>query len=233
MPPSRCILLVTGLEREARIIGGDGAEVIVGGGCGIRLAQDVERVVAGSARVILSMGIAGGLRPGLASGAVVIASAVVADDARIPTTAEWCDNLRRAIPGAVTADIVGVDRVIAESSAKRQLRDTTGAAAVDMESHIVARIAARGGIPFAALRVVADPVERSLPPAAQAALTPDGRVNFPAVMRSVLTAPGQIPALVRTALDAERAFGALSRCRRLIGSGFCLPDLHELSLDMA
>ncbi len=35
--------------------------------------------------------------------------------------------------------------------------------AVDMESHVAARVAARHGLPFAALRVISDPASRSLP----------------------------------------------------------------------
>jgi hopanoid-associated phosphorylase len=232
MPLPHRVLLVTGLKREARIVGGHGVQVIVGGGCSIRLAQDLERAAAAGAGAFLSMGIAGGLLPGLRPGAIIIASAVVANEARIRTTSSWSDNLNRAIPESVMGDIAGVDRMTAEISDKISLRRMTGAASVDMESHVVARIADRYAIPFAAIRIISDPAERGLPPAAQAGLAPDGRVNIMGVIHALMVAPGQIPALVQTALNARTAFGTLSRCRRLLGSGFCLPDISKLPFDM-
>jgi hopanoid-associated phosphorylase len=226
------VLLVTGLKREAQILGGDGTQVIVGGGCSARLAQDLERAAADGAVAFLSMGIAGGLLPGLPSGAIIVASAVVANEARIQTTIDWSDHLNRAIRGSILGDIAGVDRIIAEISDKAALHQLTRAVAVDMESHIVAQIAGRYAIPFAAIRVISDPAQRALPPAAQAGLASDGRVNMTGVIYAVLAAPGQMPALVQTAADAQKAFRGLTRCRRLIGSGFCLPNLGEFPLDM-
>ena len=78
--------------------------------------------------------------------------------------------------------------------------------AVDMESHVAARVARRHRLPFAAARVVSDPAHRTLPPAARVAMKPDGRVDLPAVMRSLLAHPAQLPALIRTGRDAERGF---------------------------
>jgi len=40
---------------------------------------------------------------------------------------------------------------------------STGAIAVDMESHVVAAVGAAHGLPVAAMRVVTDPAERTLP----------------------------------------------------------------------
>lgn len=232
MPLPHGVLLVTGLKREARILGGNGAQVVVGGGCSTRLAQDLEQAVAKGVGAFLSMGIAGGLLPGLSPGAIIIASAVVADKARIRTATTWSENLSRAIPESVMGDIAGVDHVTVEISDKATLRQATGAAAVDMESHVVAQIADRYGIPFAAIRIIADPAERALPRAAQVGLAPSGGVNITAVIGALLAAPGQIPALVQTALDAQKAVRTLARCRRLIGPGFCLPDLGKLPLDV-
>ena len=218
------ILLVTGLQREARIIGDDNAQIIVGGGQSERLAHDLERAATEGARAFLSMGIAGGLRPGLPSGTVIIASAVIDKGRHISTAPAWAERLNRAIPDSISGDIAGVDHMAAEVAGKAVLHQMTETVAVDMESHIVARVADRYGIPFAALRVIADPAERALPLAAQAGFSSDGTVNVGAVIRSLLASPGQAIALIRTAGDARAAFHALSRCRRLIGSGFCFPD---------
>jgi hypothetical protein len=117
-----------------------------------------------------------------------------------------------------------VDAILSGTSAKTACYQATGAAAVDMESHIVARVAVRHGIPFAVLRTIADRAGSELPQAAAIALTDDGRVNYRAVCASVLRKPGQIPALIRTGGEANAAFAALLRCRRAVGLRLAGPD---------
>ena len=59
------------------------------------------------------------------------------------------------------------------------------------------------------------------------------RVDLGAVRRSLLGSPGQLAAIGRSALDAARAFRALSRARRRLGAGLGYPNLGELLLDVA
>jgi hypothetical protein len=93
-----------------------------------------------------------------------------------------------------------------------------------MESHIAAEFAAARGIPFAALRVVSDDASHALPPAVLKAMKPDGAVNVPAVIGSLLRNPAQLPALLRTARDSEIAFKALLRCLDRLGPRLLGPD---------
>jgi hypothetical protein len=44
----------------------------------------------------------------------------------------------------------------------------------------------------------------------------------------VLRAPGQVPALLRLALDARTARASLARGRRLLGAGLGFPDFGLL-----
>ncbi len=61
---------------------------------------------------------------------------------------------------------------------------TTGADAVDMESHIAARYAAEHArLPFAAVRVISDPAHRELPKLTIGAIKPNGNVVMWKVMR--------------------------------------------------
>src|SRR5207247_2534193 len=83
----------------------------------------------------------------------------------------------------------------------------------DMESHLAARIAAAHGLPFTACRVIVDPAHRNLPPAALLALRPDGSPDVPAVLRSVMEQPRQLPDLMRLAVAATIARAALPRIR--------------------
>jgi adenosylhomocysteine nucleosidase len=223
------IVAVTGLAREARIVGGPGIVTIVGGGDALqrRLTCDLPK----QARRILSIGICGALSPKLRVGDVILASDVVTPSQSISTDEGWTNALAERLPNVVVAPIAGIDTIAPDSQTKAILRNATHAAAVDMESHIAARAAQLHGLPFAALRVVSDAAHRSLPPAACVPLLPDGRVDVSAVMWSLLGAPWQIPALIRTAWEAERAFAALLRCRRVLG-GFGVVDFGQLALDM-
>jgi hypothetical protein len=123
--------------------------------------------------------------------------------------------------------IAGVPAPIAHPEAKRTLYIQTGAMAVDMESHIVAGVAAAHGLPMAAIRVITDPAARALPAAALAAMGPNGATDIPAMLRSVLRRPREVPALLRTALDARAARATLLRGRQLLGPSLGLPEFQE------
>ncbi len=225
------ILAAVGLERERRIAAGPGVEAVAGGGDHQRLAVMLEAAAA-TARGIISIGIAGGLAPGLPTGKWVVADAVLASGTKVPTDPAWTARLRARLPEAANGSLVGVDRIVAGAADKADLHRATGALAVDMESHIVARVAARYCLPFAATRVICDPASRALPPAARVGMTDDGRVDLTAVLRSLLAQPSQLPSLILTGWDAERSFGALLRgCRRL-GPGLCGPDVGQPPLDV-
>jgi hopanoid-associated phosphorylase len=225
------ILAVTGLQRERRLIESAGVDVVVGGGDYRRLQETLDRSAAGK-RGIISIGIAGGLAPGLSPGQWVVASGVSDGEKRWPTDPVWTERLVAGLPGSFTGVLLGHDVVVPAASWKSALHHTTGALAVDMESHIAARVAARYRLPFAAARVVCDPAEHDLPPAARVGMRSDGRMDLTAVLKSLLARPWQLPALIRTGRDAERAFRALlGGCRRL-GPGLGGSDLGQSLLDV-
>jgi adenosylhomocysteine nucleosidase len=226
------ILAVTGLQRERRIVAGPGVEAVAGGGDHARLEAMLDRLAAES-RGIISIGIAGALAPGLQTSRWVVADAVLADGKSVPTDPAWTDRLGARLPESARGLLLGANAMVAEAAQKAALHRTTGALAVDMESHIVARVARRHRLPFAAARVISDAAHRTLPPAARVGMKPDGRMDLPSVLRSLLANPGQLPALIRTGLEAERAFRALLRGYRRLGPRLAGPDLDEPLLDMA
>ncbi|SJZ82694.1 hopanoid-associated phosphorylase [Enhydrobacter aerosaccus] len=218
------ILVATGLERERHLLAGPDLEIIAGGGDHERLEVRLEQLGAGKSGLI-SIGIAGGLAPDLVVGQWVVATAVLDRPHSISTDVAWTERLVAALPGATRAPLLGSNEMIVERTHKAALHRATGAAAVDMESHIAARVAQRLGLPFAAARVVCDPAHRSLPRAAQVGMRPDGGMDIAAVLRSLLADPRQLPALIRTGWEAEKAFRALLRGHRLLGRGLAGPDL--------
>ena len=225
------ILAAVGLQRERRIVAGPGVEAIAGGGDQEQLEALLEARAA-KAHGIISMGIAGGLAPGLRSGDWVLADAIGADSITVGTDARWTERLAARLPEATRGLLLGVDAIVAEAATKADLHRGTGALAVDMESHIAARVARRHRLPFAAARVVCDPARRNLPPAARIGMKPEGWIDLPAVLRSLLAQPGQLPALIVTGWEAELGFRSLLRGHRRLGPGLCAPDLGEPALDV-
>jgi len=140
----------------------------------------------------------------------------------------------RAVPPADRrlARIWADGSLAATAEAKRQLHARTGALATDMESHIAARVAADHGLPFAILRVISDSAADALPPAFAVAMQPGGGTDYAALIASLATRPGQLPAFVRAARHAMTALRALLRGRVLLGPRFLLPDAGERAADV-
>jgi adenosylhomocysteine nucleosidase len=220
------MIVVVGLEFEARIAAGPGMKVICGGD-GRRLATALSRAIDGDCRGLISFGVAGGLSPDLQPGDCVVGSAVLSGSTRLEMNLEWSQKLLATMPDAFYGPLVGVSAPVADPREKRALHIKTGAMAVDMESHIVARIGAGRGLPVAAIRVITDPAMRALPEAALIAMRPNGTTDVAAMLRHLMRRPRQMPALFRTALDARAARATLLRGRQLLGPGLGLPQLQR------
>lgn len=220
----RIVIAFVGMAFEARIAAGPGVHVVCRT-AGRELASVVHSAVQQGYRGMISFGVAGGLSASLRAGDWVVASAVLEAQNVRSTDAAWSSKLLGMIGGAVHAPIVGVDAPVAEPAKKRELHQATGAAAVDMESHVVARLAAAHRLAFAAVRVIVDPVDRALPPVALLGMRPDGRADISAVLRDLMVRPSQLSPLARIVVDAFTARAAMLRVRRALGPHFGLVDL--------
>ncbi|MDE2288215.1 MAG: phosphorylase [Burkholderiales bacterium] len=203
---------------EARIAAGPDVRVV----CqqNTALADMLEAALAQGCRGVVSFGTAGGLVDALRPGTWVVARRVLSETECFETDEDWSRALCRALPGASYGDFAGVCAPVTQAAAKRALHEASGALVADMESHIVARLAAQRALPFVVCRVVIDPAERSLPEAALAGLRTDGSTDVWAVLRSLARDPAQLPALLRLAGDAQRARRAMAAGRRRLGRGF-------------
>jgi len=221
-PADAPVLVVTGLRFEAKIAAGAGVHVVCQQNTALEaaLATALDETLTHGCRGIVSFGTAGGLVDALRPGDWVVARAVLAGERRYACDPAWTGALRRALGVARDDDIAGSGQPAVDAQSKRALQQTTGAAAVDMESQVVARIAAARGIPFVCCRVVIDPVERSLPAAALAAMREDGSTDVLAVLRSLIRQPAQLPALLDLARDAGVAKRALRQGRQRLGERF-------------
>lgn len=205
------LIIACGLKREARIFDRPGRDVfvVIGGGVAARLDRDLDARAEMFPGIILSCGIAGALAPSLQPGEVVIDGNVMV-----------VERLGQALPHAHRGGIVGSDAIAATAVEKRILHERTGAMAVDMESHVAARVAVRKGLPFAALRVISDRADDDLPPAALVGMRPDGGMALGAVLASLARDQRQLSALIRTGRQADMAFRSLAQAfDAIIGAG--------------
>ena len=220
------VVVATGLDFEARLAHAEGATKVCCGR-GTQMAVALATAVGPGCRGIISFGIAGGLDPQLRPGAVIVASSVIGANGvkgALPTSEGWSQGLLGACAHPVQAPILGVDAAVTEPSDKMRLFMQTGAAALDMESHIAASVAVSQGLPFAALRVIADSAQQRIPQAALAGMREDGSTDAMGVLRALMQTPGDLFDLPGVAFNAYVAKAALARARRSLGAGFGLPD---------
>ncbi len=226
----RPILIVTGLVQEARIAAGPGMAVICSSSDPQQLRALLTVFDPTTIRGVISFGVAGGLDPSLRSGDVVVATEVMAGDARwlagLALNEELIARVALGRRRVVRGGLAGVEEVVAAQASKAALRLTTGAAAVDMESHIAAAYAAEAGLPFAALRVISDPASRALPALARTAIKPNGQIDLRKVMTGIARNPTTLRALVSTGIDFNRALKSLRGCRSFLlgGEGLVAAD---------
>jgi hopanoid-associated phosphorylase len=218
------IIAVTGLRKEAEIVGTAGVVAVAGGGDGDGLAAKLN-ALHGDIRGVISIGLAGALSPLLEVGEVVIADQIMTGTENWDCDGNWRLRLASRLPSAHQGLLFGSDTIIELPETKAGLHMTTGALAVDMESQVAARFAASRKLPLAGLRVISDDASHVLPPAALVAMKPDGGVALGRVLWSLLKRPSQVPALVRTARGSNQAFAGLLRCRDLCGVGLAGADL--------
>ncbi|GAB4353262.1 MAG: purine phosphorylase [Kiloniellaceae bacterium] len=223
---ARTLGVVTGLASEAvvanALLGGGEAPVAIAcaGASAERARQHAQQLVEGGVAALMSFGIAGAVDPALNSGDLVIADDVLLDEFgncdHFTCDRAWVAALRAALDAARVPHhgglLIGSQRLWRDPADKQAIHEITEAVAVDMESAAVAAVAAEAGLPFLAVRAVADTARDCLPALAENAVKPDG---MPAVGRAVaglIRRPWDLPAMLKLARQSELA---LARLRQL------------------
>ena len=193
--------VVTGLQAEARWLSRAGCMVQVGGGTPEGARVMAQKLVDEGAKALLSFGLAGGLQPGVPPGTLLVPARVLTS-----TKIYDCDpELMSFLGSACPLSLLAGQTIVATGAEKSALFEHYKAASIDLESGAVAEVAAQNALPFAVLRAVADPAERTLPPAALVALKDDGSLDSWGLIYSILRQPKQIPALIKIGQDAKAA----------------------------
>lgn len=192
-----------------------------------RAAKAAAHALESGAGLLVSWGLAGGLRDGVAPGTVVVPRRVLAQNREpVPVDPEWHSRLA-SLAGALAVDygdLLTVPAALELPAAKRAAAAASGAVAVDMESAAIAAAAARARVPFVALRVVVDGVDDGLPRGAERWIDDLGHRRMTAVLRASLdvTQWRALLTLAKRYRIASRILDDLARALatpRMLGAG--------------
>ena len=156
-----------------------------------------------SPRRVFTCGFAGGLSPGLKTGDVVFQAAE--------------PELSRALvqSGARPATFFCAARVATTAPEKAELRRTTGADAVEMESEVIHDVCRERGIPCVTMRAISDAAEEDLPLDFNQLANADQSLNYGKLAWAIMRSPGKIAGLLRlrkhTRLAAQQLAAVLAK----------------------
>lgn len=139
------IAVIAALRTEVKFIRDDRLRVVVGGIGEDAAREAAERICRDKPPLVVSAGFCGAIDASLRTGDLV-AGGTVREGARFAPD----ERAVAAVPDARRGDTLWVPRVT------RDLGPRPGVLAVDMESAVVAEVAATHRVPFLALRVVLD-----------------------------------------------------------------------------
>ncbi len=207
--------IVCALPSEARHLGpatflreplrslADGTLVAITGMGGAAASAGTRALIEAGATALASWGMAGGLDPTLAAGAILLPSEVIGADGRVVHTADgWRERLSSAVGARAPVRggrLLTSAHAIGSVTYKAELYETTGAAAVDMESLSIGEVAAKHRLPFIAVRVIVDGAGDVLPHAVTAAADKEGHLQIWRLMGALALAPNELAPLIRLA----------------------------------
>ncbi|MGN6555805.1 MAG: phosphorylase family protein [Verrucomicrobiota bacterium] len=190
-----------------------GVQVLVSGMGQANAEFQIERALQQTIpSLVLTCGFAGGLNPRFQIGDVLF------DE---DTDLDLSDTLGRL--GAFPAKFHCSKRVAVTVAEKAEMRRSTKADAVEMESSIIRAACQNKGILSATLRVISDMATEDLPLDFNALMTADQKISIPRLMGTIAKSPGTIPRLLHlqrnTKLAAERLAAILQGLLRSFRSG--------------
>jgi nucleoside phosphorylase len=193
---------------DARVIRG----VVTGDGAGRARAGLEAALREAEPTIVVVIGLAGGLSPDAASGALFVGRRIL--DATAPDFEVAAHPL--PLNNARAADVASAPAIVGLASDKADLWRQLGSpspALVDLESATYARVATERGLPIAVLRVVSDAADEDLPPAIAASVDAWGSVRPLRVALTSALRPTTWPQLA--ALGRRLQLGAEALARAL------------------
>jgi adenosylhomocysteine nucleosidase len=164
-----------------------------------------------SPKQVITCGFAGGLNPDLKTGDVVFEifpDRRRGDGSQTETKSETPHAVsykQMVAAGAKPAKFFCAPKVATTAVEKQELRRTTGADAVEMESEVIHAVCRERGIPCATVRVISDTASEDLPLDFNELSNADLSLNFGKLVLAIAKSPGKIPALLRLQKNCKLA----------------------------
>jgi adenosylhomocysteine nucleosidase len=163
--------------------------------------------------LIVSFGVAGAIQAGVRVADVVIAGSAALLDSGVPDDILPCASLSAAAVKAVTDAVRGrgarlfFGTTISTSGPQAAPSQTAGISnpVMEMETHGIARVAARNGIPLLAIRAVSDSVEEPLPFSLEDFTDSDCTLRLAAFVAHAIRHPRILPLLMRLSRNTRAA----------------------------
>jgi len=180
------------------------------------------------ATALLSWGSAGGLAPTLSPGSLVLPVKVIgADQSSYSTDPAWHGCLLDRLKGSLDlhqGTLAESVTALKSCTEKKILFERTGAVAVDMESGAVAKVAKEAGVPFMAVRAIADSADMAIPQGSLGALDEFGELNLLRLFKGLIRHPLELFDMIRLGWNFRAAQVTLSKVARLAGSHLLIPQ---------
>jgi adenosylhomocysteine nucleosidase len=185
------------------------------------------KLIESGAKALVSWGSAGGLTSQVSPGSLILPHKIVSADGSIyEVDSTWHERLFRRLAGHIevhTGLLAESKTVLASPSDKRALFNRTGAIAVDMESAAVAAVAHQAGVPFVAVRAIADRVDLTVPRSVLRSLDAFGRLRPLPFLRELFVHPNDLFSLIPLARDFRAAQASLAAVAGLAGADLLAP----------
>ncbi len=176
--------------------------------------------------LLISSGVAGGIRPGVNLGDLVIAENVSytkqSDFERGVLQLESSFSCKEGFVELAKkvskdsdvvshcGDLLTVDKVISQARTKKKIGENATFIAVDMESAAIAEVADKRGVEFAAVRSVSDTIEDNIDIDYADIMTDDGKVKYSNLAMNIMRNPRRLAILKRLHKQTKVAAKRLS-----------------------
>ncbi|WP_415716413.1 phosphorylase [Maridesulfovibrio sp.] len=185
-------------------------------GIGIaRAAEAAAMLCAEKPDLLLSIGVSGGLAPGIDAGSIIAATTIHSDIAEFNSWHETENDLKlrneliSACGKIQCGKLITAAKPVLTPQEKLFMFERTGAMAVDMESIAVAQAAKQAGIPFGCIRAISDDFKRGIPEESLAGVNENGQTQLSPILKAIIKRPGLILELIPMGRDYSKALKAL------------------------
>jgi adenosylhomocysteine nucleosidase len=202
--------------------------VLVQGGVGRKNAVKSANYLLESVKVdlLISAGVAGGIRHGLNVGDLVVAESVGHsnqcdfDGEELQLESDYVCNkevfqLAMQLSKGMESrfhfgSLLTVDKVISSASTKKRIGEQNSFLAVEMESAAVAEVAYRKGVKFAAIRSISDDIDDDLHLDYDSIISVEGKAKVASIALEVLKNPQKLSLLRRLNKQTKTAAKSLA-----------------------